>query len=95
MKRVVWKYVIDEFEPVASMPANARILAVAWQWGGIALWAEILLDVDVPALRPRRFQVIATGERFEPAALDGDGRTLYVGSAISDELVFHVYEVPE
>lgn len=87
-ERRVLKYRIPRLDSLVPMPAGARILAVAWQQGHPTIWAEC----DDAPLVDRQFTLVATGERFTPQ-LDGDNRSTYIGSVISDSLVFHVYEV--
>ncbi len=66
-----------------QLPRSAVVRAVAWQGMGIHMWIE--LDPDKEPVH-RKFVVAATGE---PTPTGG----AYVGSAISNLLVFHVYEV--
>ncbi len=57
------------------------VIAVAWQHDRLTVWCE----VDADDADTRTLRVVATG---------GDvPRGVHVGSAVSDELVFHVYEV--
>lgn len=69
-----------------------RPIKVDWQRGQIILWAEV--GVDTPdtertflgTFTDLRFWVFPTGESFNLEGLQ------YVDSAISDDLVYHVYQ---
>ena len=93
MNRVVWKYPLTAPEvelqvPEAGFMEPGIVRAVAWQHDNPTLWIEVDPDKEP---KPRRFRVKATGEPFDAGtALIGQ----YVGSAVSDPLVFHVYEIP-
>lgn len=86
--RAIWKYPLTAADQVVESPPG-EVRAVAWQLGNPTVWIEVVPESD-ETLR-RRFRVIATGERFDLAQYEW---AVYRGSAISDELVFHVYEVP-
>jgi hypothetical protein len=59
------------------------VVAVAWQHENVTVW----IDHPVESQKIQRsFEAIPTGLPFPPGAT-------HVGSAISDDLVFHVYEV--
>jgi len=93
--RVVWKYPLTQAEqtlqvPDAGIMESGPVRAVAWQHGNPTLWIEVNPEGKS---RLRRFRVVATGEPFEPRSPRGFEAT-YVGSAVSDALVFHVYELP-
>ena len=64
---------------------------VAWQLGNPTLWVEVDPDDSRPD-RDRRFEVVATGERFDPGQ---EWVSAYHGSCVSDNLVFHIYELVE
>lgn len=84
--RAIWKYPLTQPEQEVEMPYPGIIRAIAWQNGNPTLWVEV--DPDGP-IHKRRFAVVATGQRFSVNTYDHDA---YIGSAISDELVFHVYD---
>ena len=86
----MWKYALDRPQVSFDIPVGGRILAVAWQRGNPTMWIEV--DLDAP-LTERQFIAVPTGEPFELQLLNLDGRTPYIGSAVGDELVFHVYEL--
>jgi len=85
--RTVWKFPlrVSDVQPV-TMPAGARILHVAEQFGDLCLWA--LVDPDAP----KETRVIAICGTGHPAPDDGRhiGSVMLHGSA----LVFHVFEAP-
>lgn len=88
-ERVVWKFPLEKAEvlldvPEAGFMEPGIVRAVDWQDGNPTLWIEVDPDKEP---KPRRFNVVATGERFDP------GDAIYLGSASGDALVFHVYEV--
>ena len=88
MSRIaIWKYPIDQPWIVTALPSGARILTVAWQNGNPTIWAEVDPDAERKAIRS--FAAVPTGSPWSKP----EGAT-YLGSAVSDELVFHVYEVP-
>jgi hypothetical protein len=95
VSRVIWKYPLTRPEmlldvPEAGFMEPGIVRAVAWQHENPTLWIEVDPDKEP---KPRRFNVVGTGDRFDPGdRYDPDG-ALYVGSAISNDLVFHVYEV--
>ena len=93
MSRAIWKYPLTGPEvllqvPQAGFMEPGIVRSVAWQHDNPTLWIEV--ETDKPP-QPRLFRVKATGERFD-AGTELIGQ--YVGSAISDDLVFHVYEIP-
>lgn len=85
MTRVVWKYSLLGADSRLSIPPPGIVRAVAWQHDNPTMWIEVS-PYDLPV--PRRFIVVATGTPLP------EGLSLWhLGSCISDELVFHVYEV--
>jgi hypothetical protein len=92
--RTVWKYTIPVHvlsamsTTVLHIPIGARLLHVAAQHGGIALWYEIP-NPDAPKIQ-RGFQIFGTGTG--PI----DDHLTYVGTTMhaQGELVLHVYEIP-
>ena len=89
MTRVVWKYPLTKPEMLLQVPEPGIVRTVAWQHDNPTLWIEV--DPD-KVRRERLFYVMATGQEFALSTVYGD--LIYVGSAVSDSLVFHVYEVP-
>ena len=86
--RTVWKYELPITGDTLELPAGARIVHVASQFGDpslVTLWAEV--DPNAP-YEHRSFMVVGTGH---PIA----GGTEYCGSGIAMDghLVWHVYEV--
>lgn len=71
----------DEVQEIWMQPGP--VIAVAWQFSLVTLW--IAHELNAPKLL-RSFQVLPTGVPFT-------GIGVHVGSAISDLLVFHVYEL--
>ncbi len=81
--KTIHKYPVDS---VVEMPKGAEIRAVGFQRGQVFLWAEIMPDET--ETEKREFAIIGTGHIFRPFT----DRLTYVGSAISDTFVWHVYE---
>lgn len=85
--RTVYKYTLASLDDVVSldMPAGARVLYVAEQYGTICLWA--LVDTNAPT-ELRRFRIAGTGH---PITMDAGP---YIGSVMhrSGSLVFHVFD---
>jgi len=67
-----------------TLPANARILHVAEQQGGLCLWA--LIDLDETASDTVHLAVQGTGHRFEEAGTHLGSALLHHGT-----LVLHVF----
>ena len=82
----VWKFVLELIDgpQVMQMPEGSEVLCVAMQHQRPTLWARVDARNGIPAQR-RVFTVRGTGH---PAAT-GE----YVGTAVSDALVWHVFEV--
>lgn len=83
MSRIVLKWTIDNAILERYM-LPGPVIAVAWQKGLPTIWIDHYVEGSKSL---RGFEVIPTGMEFP-----GIGE--HVGSAVSDELVFHVYEVP-
>lgn len=86
--RKIWKYALtftDEIQAVV-MPAGSEVVFVAMQHSIPTLWA--LVDDENPT-GYRQFTLFRTGE---PAG-NFDNDLSYVGTAMNDELVCHVFEV--
>lgn len=79
MPRVL-KYSL-KLENTLLLPQWSKPLCVAWQRGDVCMWVQV---PDEGEQTPRYFYVNPTGAPIE-------GHT-YIGSAVSDSLVFHVYE---
>ena len=87
--RGVWKYPLglDGHTQEHEMPVGARVLAVGMQHNLPTMWAEVDPAADTEA---RRFVVFGTGHRIPT---DVEARLTYLGSAVSDAFVWHVYEL--
>jgi hypothetical protein len=91
--RAIHKYIITGMEPIA-MPKGARVLHIDGQDGSICAWA--LVDTEQLA-ELRHFTVYGTGHelpddfREENLRMGEDG-TRYLGTALCDEFVWHVFE---
>jgi hypothetical protein len=82
--RVIWKFEMPGPQATITMPAGARIVAVAEQFGAMVFWAEC----DPTEGRvDRTFRAAATGEVF-PEGLTYRGTALFKGGA----LVWHLLE---
>ncbi len=83
--RTIFKYALAPREAqTIRLPANAKPIAVGFQ-GALALmlWAEVDSDSEP---EPRTFRIVGTGHELPAVPLR------YVGSAITGNLVWHVYE---
>lgn len=60
------------------------VVAVAWQKGNVVIWIEHQVEAGK---YQRGFEAIPTG-------VDFIGIGTHVGTAVSDDLVFHIYEIP-
>lgn len=80
--QTIHKFLINE-NGSAKMPADAEILKVAFQKKSLWLWA--LVDSRAPEVE-RLFHVVPTGG----IAVDCSKHN-YVGTAVSDDWVFHIF----
>ena len=80
----VWKYVLtmsDEQEVI--MPVDAEILHVEMQGAVLCMWALVKADSK---MKHRIFRIRGTGHHV-------DSNDIYIGTAVSDPYVWHVFEV--
>lgn len=90
MSRVIWKYTLRTPGSGFDIQEPGVIRHVAWQMGHPTIWAEI--DPDDPrGMRYRRFEVIATGQRFNPTGL----QMIFHGTTHDPDEghVWHIYEL--
>lgn len=81
--KTVWKYhLLPNCRLV--MPTEAQILTIAAQGADICLWA--LVDPTRPS-EWRNFRVYGTGHQVD------DTPSRFLGTAFSDGMVFHAFEV--
>jgi hypothetical protein len=91
--QTIWKYAlpVNEFTAMFTtahhIPAGARFLTCAEQFGDIALWYEIP-DTDAEKIQ-HGYQIFGTGTGPIGEHLTYLGTTLHAGGA----LVLHIYEV--
>lgn len=87
--RAIYKYPMNSWDCVISMPIGAEIVSCGYQGSDIVVWA--LVDTDLGAVHDfRRLRSFNTGEAIDPAH-DLLG---FVGTVTSDNgIVWHVYEV--
>jgi hypothetical protein len=89
--KVIWKFDLDPFQGMVSMPEGAKILHVHEQAGRIRIWAEV--DPALPSFK-RQIEVVPTGSGRVPE------KGLYIGTVhLRDSyagaetmLVFHLYD---
>lgn len=87
MSRAIWKYALTAPHSTVVVQEPGIVRHVAGQHGNPTLWVEV--DPDDPrGGRLRSFEVVATGQSFR---LDDP---MYLGTALLDGLVWHVYELP-
>jgi hypothetical protein len=88
--RTIWKFELFEMTAavvphrVISIPADARLVAVAMQGPRIFGW--FVVDPSAPS-EPRAYRVLGTGHDVPE-----DGT--HVGSVFDGPFVWHVFEVP-
>ena len=89
MAQRIWKYNLNESNPVLPMPDGARILSVQVQRDDICIWAMID-DEYISTQVERRFRIHGTGHVIE----NGDA-LVYLGTVqmSGGSLVLHVFEV--
>lgn len=78
---VIYKY--QFFSPELTIPMDGRVIACGWQNGVPTVWVQ---HDAMFTSKPLILRMVPTGVDFQ---VPGP----HVGSAISDELVFHVYRV--
>jgi len=92
--KIIHKYEMIAIEPGSltdksfDWPEGARVVHVDSQSPGtVQLWVEIdnQYQRDSPVLEDRTFKVYGTGHHIED-------RDFYVGTAIDEVFVWHVYE---
>lgn len=80
--RKIHKLALNPYTERYQMPIGARILHVSWQHADVYIWYEF--DTGAP-MEERSIKVVPTGLEFDPGGLN------YIGSAVANDLVFHVY----
>ena len=83
----IWKYnlyAVDEPQAI-YVPSTAKVLHVAMQHGELAMW--IRLTTTHAIAQERWFKVVGTGHTLPENTVD------YVGTAVGDVFVWHVFEV--
>lgn len=80
MRRRILKYTMAKLTELVPGP----VIAVAWQHHRLTVWCEV--GPPGQATQPHELVAVATGE-----APPGPGWH-HAGSAVSDEVVFHVYQ---
>lgn len=86
--KVIWKYELAiTNRQLVFMPAGAEILSVANQSGTLCLWAMVN-----PSMEPenRCIEVVGTGNSVPE---DVEVSSKYIGTALVDPFVWHVFEV--
>ena len=83
--RSVWKFPLTTTRQKVKIPQPGIVRCVAWQDGNPTVWAEV--DTE-QAVRERTFLVVPTGSRWDP-----EHEMVYLGTAMGESLVFHVYEL--
>lgn len=80
--RTIYKYPLVLGMNVFALPSGATVKAVGQQTGTVTLWAEVFTDNEP---EKRAFFVYGTGHAIPPGFE-------YVGTALCDPFVWHVYE---
>jgi hypothetical protein len=82
--RIILKWIVPP-DGLTAMMQPGPVVAVAWQRDEVTVW----IDHDREARRVERsFVAVPTGVPFPAGGF-------HVGSAVSDYLVFHVYELTQ
>jgi len=84
---IIYKYYlkIEDYQ-VLQMPKGSRVLSVGNQRGNLCLWA--VGDQDKP-VSLRAFEIFGTGN---PISEDRTIERTFIGTAIVEPLVWHVFE---
>lgn len=82
---IIWKYAIGLIPETIKMPANAIVRHVGSKNGTVTLWVEV--DETLPEDESRTFFIIGTGH-----VLLNKTNIVYIGTAMVDPFVWHVYE---
>lgn len=87
--RAIYKYTMDSWDCLISMPIDSKIVSCGFQGDDIVVWANV--DTDLDAVHDfRRLRSFNTGERID-SALE---LSAFIGTATSaNGIVWHVYEV--
>lgn len=92
MKRVIFKYQLQQGITKIELPVQSQILCVKEQEGILMLWV-IQIVLDTPQKTLRTFNVFGTGEIIE-----GHARYSYIGTVVIKNTgfvyVWHVFEDP-
>lgn len=88
--RTIYKYTLPSSSSYVTMPKGARVLHAGRDpaTGNPCIWA--LVDTEAFSVK-RLFRFYGTGWEIE----DGDVLGHYVGTAICDGLVWHIFDVGE
>lgn len=82
---VIWKYELKLTDrQKVSMPVASDLLSVANQRGTLCLWA--MVDPTNANKVERDIEIIGTGNPMP------DGRRSFIGTAVIDPFVWHVFE---
>lgn len=84
MTDTINRYALTEVRTRHNLGVGAEVLSVAGHKGDISLWARVPLVHDVDEWRT--FVIVGTGTRVP------DGDLKFIGTAILNEYVFHVFE---
>lgn len=81
----IWKYELTLADLQAvSMPIGSGILSVANQRGSLCLWA--MVDPANESKVTRQIEIIGTGNPMP------EGKRTFIGTAVIDPFVWHVFE---
>lgn len=92
MSRAVWKFPLTAPNQLLSVQEPGVVRHVHWQHDTPTVWIEVDPD-DSRGTRQRRFEVVATGERWDKPT--GPLGYVYHGTAhdLDNGHVWHVYEI--
>lgn len=82
---VIFKYELELVpRQTVSIPAQSTLLSVATQRGTLCLWA--LVEPDTNSNVNRIIEIFGTGHPVN------DGRRVFIGTALIEPFVWHVFE---
>lgn len=91
MSKKIFKYELSHDEEEHEFPADSRLLFVGQNPSNPlmpCLWVEV--DDTVPATETHRFKIYGTGHEIS----EPEEERHYIGTAVCQTLVWHVFEVP-
>lgn len=85
--RVIWKFELNPYDTVKSMPKGADILSIQIQDGKICFWAWCESTAEK---EDRKFIIIGTGNQIKHLKRDC---CTFLGTIQEPGLVWHIFEI--